>query len=176
MEAHEHILPGAESESNGPHFAHAHPPHEPEKEKVLAVLGAGPKGVAIAVKLEALRRAGFSVPRLVLIDRQGVAANWSGAHGYTDGQMSLGTPPEKDLGFPYAAVWGKGSTEVNAVMRGFSWHNYLITRRQYSDWVDRGAPRPKHRQWSNYISWGLTQTPTRPLLADVRSIDLINGM
>src|SRR6478672_3835249 len=103
MDTYEHILPGADSDSNGPfsastiHLAHAHPPHEPEKEKVLAVLGAGPKGVAIAVKLEALRRAGFSVPRLALIDRQGVAANWSGAHGYTDGQMSLGTPPEKDL-------------------------------------------------------------------------------
>src|SRR6476469_2165640 len=140
MEAHEHILPGAESESNGPRFAHAHPPDEPEEGKVLAVMGAGPKGVAIAVKLDALRRAGFSVPRLVLIDRQGVAANWSGGYGYTDGQMPLGTPPEKDAGFPYLASWGRRSDEVNASRRGFSWHSYLIKKGLYSDWIDRGAP------------------------------------
>src|SRR6476469_9823684 len=128
MEAHEHILPGAESESNGPRFAHAHPPDEPEEGKVLAVMGAGPKGVAIAVKLEALRRAGLSVPRLVLIDRQGVAANWLGGHGYTDGQMPLSTPAEKDLGFPYLPNWGKLSAEVNALTRGSSWHSYLINK------------------------------------------------
>jgi mycobactin lysine-N-oxygenase len=147
------------------------PPDEPGKQKVLAVIGAGPKGTAIAVKLEALRRAGFSVPRLVLIDKQGVATNWAGGHGYTDGQMPLGTPPEKDLGFPYLASWGKRSAEVNAVMRGFSWHSHLVAKGLYADWVDRGAPRPKHRQWSKYVGWGLMQTPTRPLLAEVRTID-----
>jgi mycobactin lysine-N-oxygenase len=161
-------LPGAEIEVNKP----AGPPEGPGNEKVLGVIGAGPKGVAIATKVEALRRAGFSVPRLVLIDRQGVAANWSGAHGYTDGERPLSTPPEKDLGFPYLANWGKRSAEVNALMRGFSWHSHLIKKGLYSDWVDRGAPRPRHRQWSKYMWWGLTQTPTRPLLAEARSIGL----
>src|SRR6185503_10373368 len=104
-------LPGVELELNNP----ARPPDEQGKGKVLAVIGAGPKGVAIAVKLEALRRAGFSVPRLVLIDRQGVAANWSGGQGYTDGQMPLSTPPEKDLGFPYLPNWGKRSADVNSL-------------------------------------------------------------
>jgi mycobactin lysine-N-oxygenase len=161
-------LPRVELDLNKP----ARRPDQPGKEKVLAVIGAGPKGVAIAVKLEALRQAGFSVPRLVVIDRQGVAANWSGGHGYTDGQMPLSTPPEKDLGFPYPANWGKRSAEVNALMREFSWHSHLINKGLYSDWVDRRAPRPRHRQWSKYISWGLKQTPTRPLLAEVRSIGL----
>jgi len=154
-------LPGVKSE-----------PNEPARERVLAVIGAGPKGVAIAVKLEALRRVGFSVPRLVLIDRQGVATNWMGGHGYTDGQMPLGTSPEKDLGFPYLANWGRRSGEVSALMRASSWQSFLIAKGIYSDWVDRGAPRPTHRQWSKYIRWCLAQTPSRPLLSQVRSIGL----
>ena len=44
----------------------------------LAVVGAGPKGLAIAAKRAALARTGRMVPDLVLIDRAGVAANWSG--------------------------------------------------------------------------------------------------
>jgi hypothetical protein len=66
----------------------------------LVVIGAGPKGLAIAAKRAALSRAGRDVPDLVLIDRAGVAANWSGASGYTDGRQLLSTPPEKDLGIP----------------------------------------------------------------------------
>ena len=40
----------------------------------LAVVGAGPKGLAIAAKRAALATAGMEVPDLVLIDRAGVAA------------------------------------------------------------------------------------------------------
>jgi hypothetical protein len=64
----------------------------------LAVLGAGPKGLAIAAKRAALARSGGEVPDLVLVDREGVAANWSGAAGYTDGRQRLSTAPEKDVG------------------------------------------------------------------------------
>jgi mycobactin lysine-N-oxygenase len=71
----------------------------------LAVLGAGPKGIAIAAKHAALARTGWEVPDLLLIDREGVAANWSGAAGYTDGRQRLSTSPEKDVGFPYAHTW-----------------------------------------------------------------------
>lgn len=66
----------------------------------LAVLGAGPKGIAIAVKARALEAAGLDAPRVVLIDRGAVAGNWSGRQGYTNGLQRLGTPPEKDVGFP----------------------------------------------------------------------------
>lgn len=73
----------------------------------LAVLGAGPKGIAIAAKRQALAQTGWKVPDLLLIDREGVAGNWSGAAGYTDGRQRLSTPPEKDVGFPYAHTWGR---------------------------------------------------------------------
>jgi len=40
----------------------------------LAVLGAGPKGIAIAAKARALEAAGLDAPRVVLIDPGAVAA------------------------------------------------------------------------------------------------------
>jgi mycobactin lysine-N-oxygenase len=67
----------------------------------LAVAGAGPKGIAIAVKARALAAAGLDAPRVVLIDPGPVAGNWTGRQGYTSGSLPLGTPPEKDIGFPY---------------------------------------------------------------------------
>ena len=55
----------------------------------LAVIGAGPKATAIAAKAAALRGAGLAPPRLVFLDKGGVAAHWTGADGYTDGAQSL---------------------------------------------------------------------------------------
>ena len=75
----------------------------------LAVVGAGPKGIAIAAKARALATAGLDPPRVLLIDRGPVAGNWTGQQGYTNGLLPLGTPPEKDVGFPYACSWGAAS-------------------------------------------------------------------
>jgi mycobactin lysine-N-oxygenase len=115
------------------------------------VVGAGPKGIAIAAKARALAAAGVPAPRVVLVDRGEVAGNWSGRQGYTSGLLPLGTPPEKDVGYPYAASWGDASTDVVAAMAEYSWQRYLIRHGVYSDWVDRGRMRPTHRQWSVYL-------------------------
>ena len=72
----------------------------------LAVIGAGPKGIAIAAKARALTAAGLPAPRVVLVERGPVAGNWTGRQGYTSGLLPLGTPPEKDVGYPYAESWG----------------------------------------------------------------------
>jgi mycobactin lysine-N-oxygenase len=117
----------------------------------LAVVGAGPKGIAIAAKARALASAGLDAPRVVLIDRGAVAGNWSGRQGYTSGLLPLGTPPEKDVGFPYADSWGPASAAVTAAMADFSWQRHLIAKGAYADWVDRGRMRPTHRQWSWYL-------------------------
>jgi hypothetical protein len=53
----------------------------------------------------ALAAAGLPAPRVVLVDRGEVAGNWSGRQGCTSGLLPLGTPPEKDVGYPYAASW-----------------------------------------------------------------------
>src|SRR6266581_6308499 len=117
----------------------------------LAVVGAGPKGIATAAKARALSAVGLDSPRVVLIDRSAVAGNWSGRQGYTSGLLPLGTPPEKDVGFPYAASWGSASSAVTAAMASFSWHRHLAERGSYADWVDRGRLRPTHREWSAYL-------------------------
>jgi mycobactin lysine-N-oxygenase len=117
----------------------------------LAVVGAGPKGIAIAAKARALAVAGLDAPRVVLIDRGAVAGNWSGQQGYTSGLLPLGTPPEKDVGFPYADSWGAASAAVTAAMADYTWQRHLIARGVYADWVDRGRMRPTHRQWSAYL-------------------------
>lgn len=76
----------------------------------LLVLGAGPKALAIAAKHAVLQQLGYPVPELLVVEKQGVAAHWSGTAGYTDGRSLLGTLPEKDLGFPYASLcWGDGA-------------------------------------------------------------------
>ena len=118
---------------------------------MLAVVGAGPKGIAIAAKARALAAAGLPVPRVVLVDRSQAAGNWSGRQGYTNGLLPLGTPPEKDVGYPYAAGWGDASADVVAAMAEYSWQRHLIRHGAYSDWVDRGRMRPTHRQWSAYL-------------------------
>jgi len=118
---------------------------------MLAVVGAGPKGIAIAAKARALAAAGLPVPRVVLVDRGQAAGNWSGRQGYTSGLLPLGTPPEKDVGYPYAAGWGDASADVVAAMAEYSWQRHLIRHGAYSDWVDRGRMRPTHRAWSAYL-------------------------
>ena len=117
----------------------------------LAVVGAGPKGIAIAAKARALAAAGLSAPRVVLVDRGEVAGNWTGRQGYTSGVLPLGTPPEKDVGYPYPASWGDASADVVAAMAGYGWQRHLIRHGVYGDWVDRGRMRPTHRQWSMYL-------------------------
>jgi lysine/ornithine N-monooxygenase len=119
--------------------------------RTLAVVGAGPKGIAIAAKARALAAVGLEPPRVVLVERGGVAGSWTGREGYTSGALPLGTPPEKDIGYPYAQSWDVASGSVTAAMAAFSWQRYLIERGHYADWVDRGRLRPTHRQWSAYL-------------------------
>ena len=141
----------------------------------LAVVGAGPKGLAIAAKRAALARTGREVPDLVLIDRAGVATNWSGTSGYTDGRQPLSTPPEKDVGFPYAPSWGPASGQVSDQVRRWSWQRYLIDQGGLADWVDRGQPRPDHRAWHRYLRWVAGQLGVEPVLAEVVGIELADG-
>jgi mycobactin lysine-N-oxygenase len=137
----------------------------------LAVVGAGPKGIAIAAKARALEAAGLGAPRVVLIDRGPVAGNWSGRQGYTSGLLPLGTPPEKDVGFPYADSWGLASPTVTAAMADYTWQRHLIARGAYADWVDRGRMRPTHRQWSWYLREVAEKAQAEIIAAEVISLE-----
>jgi mycobactin lysine-N-oxygenase len=139
---------------------------------LLAVVGAGPKGIAVAAKARALAAVGYDAPRIVLIDRAGIAANWSGQHGFTNGRLPLGTPPEKDVGFPYADSWGAQSHALTAMMARFGWQRYLIDRGLYADWVDHGGLRPTHRQWGAYLKAVAEQVEAELVVDDVVTFDV----
>lgn len=135
--------------------------------KTLLIIGAGPKAIAIAAKAEALRRHGYTVPRIVILEAgDGPAHHWGGEGGYTCGTHQLGTPPEKDVGFPYqAAEWiGSEGLAISRYMLGtYSWHAYCVNQQntmresapeaRYSEWIDRGKPAPTHAVWCDYLRW-----------------------
>src|ERR1700722_17380483 len=137
----------------------------------LAVLGAGPKGIAIAAKARALVAAGLGAPRGGLIDPGTVPGNWSGWQGYTNGLQPLGTPPEKDVGFPYADSWGPASAAVTAAMADFTWQRHLIAKGAYADWVDRGRTRPTHRQGSWYLREVAEKARAEVIAAEVAGLE-----
>jgi mycobactin lysine-N-oxygenase len=141
----------------------------------LAVVGAGPKGIAIAAKARALAAAGLDAPRVVLVEPGVVAGNWGGQQGYTSGLLPLGTPAEKDVGFPYASSWGSASAAVSAAMADYSWQRHLIEKGMYADWVDRGRLRPTHRQWSWYLREVAGQAGAEIIAARVTSLEAAGG-
>jgi mycobactin lysine-N-oxygenase len=141
----------------------------------LAVVGAGPKGIAIAAKARALAAAGLPAPRVVLIDPGEVAGNWTGRQGYTSGLLPLGTPPEKDVGYPYAASWGGASADVIAAMGEYGWQRHLIRHGVYADWVDRGRVRPTHRQWSMYLREVADSAETEVVPGVVTGLEVTGG-
>ena len=147
--------------------------HSVEHTPALLVLGAGPKGVAIAAKRHMLAKLGYSVPNVRIVDQHGVASHWSGKAGYTDGNQLLGTRPEKDIGFPYlSACWGDKalSHAVAKEMVHLSWQSYLIDQLRYSDWIDRGRTRPTHGEWSKYIQWVAERVELDLCVAEVTKI------
>ncbi|GCE29354.1 lysine 6-monooxygenase [Dictyobacter alpinus] len=144
------------------------------QQPTLLVLGAGPKAIAIAAKRAMMARLGYAVPRVVLIDRLGIAAHWSGDNGFTDGRQLLGTRPEKDIGYPYASTcWESGALnrKINSEMLLLSWHSFLIdSGGRYADWVDRGGLHPPHRQWSHYLQWVASKIQPELAVAEVQKI------
>src|SRR5262249_53813680 len=112
---------------------------------------------------------------VVLVDSGEVAGNWSGRQGYTSGLLPLGTPPEKDVGYPYAASWGDASADVVAAMAGYSWQRHLIRHGAYSDWVDRGRMRPTHRQWSAYLREVAEASEAKVVSGVVTGLEVADG-
>lgn len=126
----------------------------PSPRPTLAVIGAGPKAIAVAAKAAELHDMGVAVPEVVAIERSVVGANWQAVGGWTDGQHRLGTSPEKDVGFPYrSSLVPRRNAEVDERMTRHSWQSYLIASAQFAEWIDRGRPAPTHWGWSRYLRW-----------------------
>lgn len=120
----------------------------------LAVIGAGPKGVAIAAKAAALRHVGRAVPEVQVFDHQEIAAAWTGRHGYTDGIQPLCTLAERDLGYPYDNAFGTATAEV--MMGNFSWQAFAVREgigaTSYREWIIRGRQPPSHADFAKYLT------------------------
>ena len=142
--------------------------------KILAVIGAGPKGIAVAVKAKVLAEFGFPVDRIMLIEKTRVAAHWSGEYGYTNGEMKLGTSPEKDVVFPLGTETDDPQVDllVRQRLMEFSWASFLMQTCRYSDWVDRGRPAPCHRLWAIYLQWVSQQLDSDFLNAELVHADI----
>ncbi len=145
----------------------------------LTVVGAGPKAVAIAAKHKVMERLDLPVPELCVVDRRGTGANWTGEHGYTSGSLPLGTPPEKDVGFPYstAGYTPEQASAINQGMLQFSWSAFhvLADGHSYAEWVDRGKPNPRHDHWAEYLQWVAGEVEMTPVEADLEELDLGDG-
>ncbi|MDB5096297.1 MAG: lysine 6-monooxygenase [Cyanobacteria bacterium RYN_339] len=143
----------------------------------LGILGAGPKALAIAAKAHVLKQLGFAVPELVVFEKDGVAANWRPSSGLTSGHLPLGTPPDKDVGYPYASfLWGDAvNRRINAEMQAFSWQSHMIATREYGEWVDRGRPAPSHLQWAAYLEWVARKVELPVVAAEVTQLELEDG-
>lgn len=65
----------------------------------LAIVGAGPKGAAIAAKVHVLNGLGMSNLKLGVIERNELASSWTGRNGFTrglkEGQDATATVSER---------------------------------------------------------------------------------
>lgn len=139
----------------------------------LAVIGAGPKAIAVAAKAAELRAMGVPAPEVVVVERAGVAANWQAVGGWTDGNHRLGTGPEKDVGFPYrSSLVSRRNAELDERMTRHSWQAYLIATGGFAEWVDRGRPAPTHRRWSQYLGWVAEDVGMNVVLGEVEQISV----
>ncbi|AWB81252.1 hypothetical protein C3B44_01915 [Corynebacterium yudongzhengii] len=142
----------------------------------LLIIGAGPKAVAVVAKAAALRTLGLAVPRITVVDPLGVAGNWTERGHWTTGRQPLGTPPEKDVGFPYAShIAGERSSEVDDALFAFSWPQYLRSTGRYASWVDRGRPHPTHARWASYLQWAAERAGMDLRIAEVVALDIDAG-
>ncbi len=124
-------------------------------DETLLILGGGPKAAAVTAKCRILRELGLAAPRTIVLEQSALGAAWSGKFGFTTGDLRLGTPPEKDIGFPYFAD-PQNPRVTEELFRRFSWLSYLaIQKFELGEWIDRGRPHPTHEEWSKYLSWVL---------------------
>jgi mycobactin lysine-N-oxygenase len=140
----------------------------------IIVLGAGAKAAALTAKAAVLRDLGHPVPEILVVEPTEVGSAWTGAGGMTSGDLTLGTPPEKDVGFPYmsAQSWGDAGAVDAEMYRRFSWAGYLIGRGSYHEWIDRGKPHPRHREWGEYLAWVSRESGMKILPGIVTHIEL----
>jgi mycobactin lysine-N-oxygenase len=125
----------------------------------LIIVGAGAKAAGIAAKVHVINSLGLGRIELKIIEGTEVAASWLGRNGMTSGEEPLAVTPIKDVGFPYRshAEFGEAGEAIDAGMASFTWHQYLVSRREYARWIDAGSPSVRHRDYGQYLTWVLSR-------------------
>jgi mycobactin lysine-N-oxygenase len=120
----------------------------------LAIVGGGPKALAVCVRLRALETVNkLRRPiAITVLESNDWGANWSGQHGHTRNTARLATPPDRDLAFPYDDD-EKLLPGLRLELLRYSWRAYLIAKGLYQDWIERDSPPPLVEEWASYLAW-----------------------
>lgn len=140
----------------------------------LAVIGAGAKAAALVARAAVLSDLGvLDVPEIYVFDRNGVGSAWSGDQGFSSGHLTLCSPAEKDVGFPYLEAMPTiaGHSIARALFGRFSWQAFLVADGRYAEWVDRGRDYPIHRLWADYLAWVFVEADHPVSIADVTEVE-----
>lgn len=145
--------------------------------KKLCIIGAGPKAAAIIARASVLAELGHQVPEITVIEEAAIGAAWSGTFGFSNGYLTLCSPAEKDVGFPYFETTRAtdGASIAGKLFARFSWQAYLVDVGRYSNWVDRGRDHPTHQTWSKYLSWVFDVAGTIPTSGKVMEVSQSGG-
>jgi len=125
--------------------------------KTLAIIGGGAKAAAIVARAAVLRDllGEECTPRVLVFEQNSVGSAWRGDGGFSSGFLTLCSPAEKDVGFPYGEVaptYGGVAVGPKLYSR-FSWQSFLVSQGRYAAWVDRGRDHPSHELWADYLAW-----------------------
>jgi len=148
--------------------------------KRIAVVGGGPKAVALAVKAKVLADLDLQHTEVVIFEKVGIGAAWTGDNGYSDGEQRLCTLAERDLGFPYNSLYSEYDTRVDVEMLKYSWQQFLVSQQlqsqelRFSGWVDAGRKPPKHRVFAEYLRWAAKQVGNTPVIGEVTKVEIID--
>lgn len=134
----------------------------------IAVIGGGPKAVALLARAWALASAGDNHVTVRVFEKNAIGASWLGSDGYTDGNEPLCTPAERDLGFPYLS----SRPDIDRlVYERFSWASFLVDRQEYADWVARGRLPPSHSTFAEYLVWAADRAGSPIEIAEVTGLE-----
>jgi mycobactin lysine-N-oxygenase len=148
--------------------------------KRLAIVGGGAKAAAMAARNATLRKllTKRSVPELLVFEKDHVGSAWSGGSGFSSGFLTLCTPGERDVGFPYDEVHARGGASAPvgpALFAGFSWTAWLVATGRMGEWVDRGREHPRHSLWADYLEWVFDRAGQNITFEAVSRVEALEG-
>lgn len=149
-------------------LGHTRNGHMANKDIHIAIIGGGPKAVAIAAKAASLSVLYSPAVKVTIFERTEIGAHWTGTHGYTTGDVELCTLAERDLGFPYHSTFGPRCSAD--LYHRYSWAAFAIEQGFYANWIDEGRRPPSHKAFSAYLKWAAVRSKARTVIMNVTQL------